>query len=150
MRIGAKLLAGTAGVVGIFGAVVLTGLHQGISRILTDELGRRGLTIAETLAGPVESALVTENVVLLRDVLQEDLAGHKDVRYIFVLDRNGKAAGQTLGSGLPLGLREANVLGPGQRSQTRPSSPRKVGSGRRPIPAPGGDENHRVGMLGTA
>lgn len=119
MRIGTKLLAGTAGVVGLFGVVVLSGLQQGVSRLLTEELGRRGMTIAETLAWRVENALLTENALLLREMLHEDLANHQDLRYIFVLDRSGKVASQTLGAGLPEGLREANVLGPGMRSTSR-------------------------------
>lgn len=73
-------------------------------------LERREIDV-ELLAGPVESALVTENAVLLRETLQENLASHQDARYIFVLDRSGKAAGQTFGPGLPEGLRGANVQG---------------------------------------
>lgn len=110
-----KIMAGVGGLVLAFGVTVMGNIHRGLSRMLKDELTRRGVTIARVLVGPAEDAILTDNQFALHQLLRETMRSYDDVRYVYVLGPAGDVRVHTFPAGVPRGLAQANAApGPAQ------------------------------------
>ncbi len=103
-----KIMAGVGGLVLAFGITVMGNIHHGLSRMLKEELTRRGVTIAHVLVGPVEEFLLTDNQFALHQLFRETMRSYDDVRYIYVLGPAGNIRAHTFSAGIPKGLARVN------------------------------------------
>lgn len=103
-----KIMAGGGGLVLAFGITVMGSIHRGLSRMLTEELTRRGVTIAHVLAGPAEDALLTDDQFALHELFRNTMRSYDDVRYIYVLGPAGDIPAHTFPAGIPRGLAQVN------------------------------------------
>jgi len=112
-------------VVAIAGLVLALGLGGTIHARLTlsgisqDELEKRATAVASSIATHAPEPLLTNDVYGLYRDISSVLATNSDIRYIAVLDPQGTVRASTFPGGLPRGLREANVLPPGQLSSVQ-------------------------------
>ncbi|MBI5624666.1 MAG: HAMP domain-containing protein [Elusimicrobia bacterium] len=120
LSIRGRLLLGSAGVILLFGGLVLAGLYRAMLGLFMEELVRRGYAIADTLLEPSQNLLLTEDSFALQQVLQSSLSRHHDVRYAFVADAEGRVVSHTFMGGFPKGLDRAVLLDPGEASRSRP------------------------------
>src|SRR3989344_3965457 len=110
-----KIMMGVGGLVLAFGITVMGNIHRGLSRMLKEELTRRGVTIARVLVVPAEDAILTDNQFALHQLFRETMRGYDDVRYIYVLSPAGDIHAHTFPSGVPKGLAQVNAPpGPAQ------------------------------------
>ena len=118
-----KIMVGVGGLVLAFGITVMGNIHRGLSRMLKEEMTRRGVTIARVLVGPAEDAILTDNQFALHQLFRETMSSYEDVRYIYVLSPAGDIHAHTFPSGVPKGLAEVNA----------PSGPAPAGVRKRQI-----------------
>ncbi|MCM2304044.1 MAG: ATP-binding protein [Elusimicrobia bacterium] len=104
-----KIMMGVGGLVLAFGITVMGSIHRGLSRMLKEELTRRGVTIARVLVVPAEDAILTDNQFALHQLFRETMRGYDDVRYIYVLSPAGDIHAHTFPSGVPKGLAQVNA-----------------------------------------
>lgn len=107
-----KIMAGVGALVLTFGITVMGSIHRGLSRMLREELARRGVTIARVLVGPAEDAILTDNRFALHQLFRDTMSGYDDVRYIFVLGPAGDVQAHTFTAGIPKGLAQAAAAAP--------------------------------------
>lgn len=103
-----KIMAGVGGLVLAFGITVMGNIHRGLSRMLKEELTRRGVTIARVLVGPAEDAILTDDQFALHQLFRQTMRGYDDVRYIYVLGAAGDIQAHTFPAGVPKGLARVN------------------------------------------
>mgnify|MGYP001604625574 CR=1 FL=1 len=104
-----KIMAGVGGLVLAFGVTVMGNIHYGLSRMLKEELTRRGVTIAHVLVGPVEESILTDNQFALYQLFRDTMRSYDDVRYIYVLAPAGDIQAHTFSAGIPKGLAQVNL-----------------------------------------
>lgn len=90
-----------------------------LTRIAQAELERRGVTIARDLAVQHADQILVNDIYTLYTLVNDFLLNNPDLRYIFILDAQGRVLVSTFPDGLPVGLREANVPPPGNQYQLR-------------------------------
>ncbi len=83
-------------------------IRTSLKPVLHEELNRKGITIATTLAANALEPILLENHIKLQQLLHNTQAGDKDVRYAFILDRNNKVVTHTFNRGFPRKLAEIN------------------------------------------
>ncbi len=79
-----------------------------LERTLRDRLEEQSLSIAHDLSARATDLILINDVYGLHRLLHDTLANHSDVRYAFIVDRDGRVIAHTFGEGFPAGLREAN------------------------------------------
>ncbi len=105
-------------VLAIAGLILLLGLGGTLdarytaSDLLENELQRRALVIAEDLANPAGSLLLTNDAYGLYEQVSAAAQSSADVQYIVVFDSAGNVRASTFAGGLPAGLRPANRVAP--------------------------------------
>ncbi len=90
-----------------------------LTHIARAELEKRGATIARDLAVQHADQILVNDIYTLYTLVNDFLLNNPDLRYIFILDAQGRVLVSTFPKGLPVGLREANVPPPGSRYQMR-------------------------------
>jgi signal transduction histidine kinase len=81
------------------------------------ELHKRGISIARSLAASAVKPILTENRITLQLLVNETLRDEEDIRYVFVVDRQGKVLAHTFGQGFPRELLKIDrPLVPSQKS----------------------------------
>ena len=83
------------------------------------DLERRGYTVAWTLGVEHADLLLTNDIFTLYEHANGALLSNPDIRYIVIFDQAGAVSMSSFTTGLPRGLREANVPGASQRYQVR-------------------------------
>ena len=80
-----------------------------LTRIGRMELEKRGATIARDLAVQHADQILVNDIYTLYTLVNDFLLNNADLRYIFILDAQGKVIVNSFPDGLPVGLRQANV-----------------------------------------
>jgi len=109
-----KILWGTTGLTVSFGLVVILVIYISLLQKLTIELQKRGLFIAEHIAGQTVNPILTDDALNLQIILNDFKSSEKDIEYFFILDTKGKVLAHTFEEGFPADLKETNILKPGQ------------------------------------
>lgn len=81
-----------------------------LSSFSTEELDRRALALSRDIEEHAGELLLTNDVYGLYDRVNEVLLTSDDVRYVVVMDDQGTVRATTFPDGLPVGLREANLV----------------------------------------
>ena len=79
-----------------------------LEQTLRGRLEEQSLSIANDLAARSTDLILINDVYGLHRLLQDTLANNTDVRYAFIVDREGQVIAHTFGEGFPPGLLEAN------------------------------------------
>src|SRR4030042_6140820 len=116
MELRFKIVMAIAGLVLALGLGGTVPPRLTLSGISQDELEKRATAVASSIATHAPEPLLTNDLYGLYRDISSVLATNSDIRYIAVLDPQGTVRASTFPRGLPRGLREANVLLPGQLS----------------------------------
>ncbi|MBU1228788.1 MAG: PAS domain-containing protein [Proteobacteria bacterium] len=124
MRLISRLNFQTKIVLGIFLIVVAVALMTAIpvsrmaSRAILAESRGRGLVLAENLSLRLADAMLTQDFLRMKNMVDELTGVGEDILYAFVLDEAGDVLAHTFQKGFPVGLKAANAPGPqGARTQ---------------------------------
>ncbi|MBI6545894.1 MAG: HAMP domain-containing protein, partial [Cyanobacteria bacterium NC_groundwater_1444_Ag_S-0.65um_54_12] len=94
----------------LLGVLAVHYARHDMRRILSSELERRGIAIAEDLAANAMDPLLVDDQFELHRLVNRVLYHNPDVRYIFMVDAEQKLRVNTFGYRIPRGLFSANVL----------------------------------------
>ena len=114
-RLQNKFLMGAVGLVLLLGLAVIIFLQNTLTEKLKVELLKRGFFITEDLAHESINAILTENLLELQILVNDQKSLLEDVEYIFVTDSEGKILVHTFQKGFPIDLKNVNIVSPGQQ-----------------------------------
>lgn len=124
MRLISRLKFQTKISLGTFLIVVAVALMTAVpvsrmaSRAIIAESRGRGLALAENLSLRLSDAMLTQDLLRMKTMVDELTAVGDDTVYAFVLDDAGDVLAHTFNKGFPMGLKAANVAeGKGARIQ---------------------------------
>ncbi|RME81610.1 MAG: HAMP domain-containing protein, partial [Caldilineae bacterium] len=86
--------------------------HIALDDLAQEQFERRSVATATGLAAQITEPMLTNDLFALYDMINKALLNTPDMRYVLVLDAEGRVLAHTFGPGLPRGLVEANDLGP--------------------------------------
>lgn len=98
------------------GLVLLLGLgttwvvRQSLRAATMTELESKALSVAEDLATRSTDPILVNNHYVLYQLINDTQKNHPDIRYIFIIDRNGQLLAHTFGDGFPPALISANFV----------------------------------------
>lgn len=101
------------------GIAVSTLIYFSWSRQLSQELREKGISIARDLAIRSIDYILIDDIVSLRQLLQEVTEIEDDVYYAFISSPELEPLSHTFEGGFPVQLVEANQLEPGQKQGTQ-------------------------------
>lgn len=108
----------------VLGLVLMLGLgttwvvRQSLTAATMAELESKAISVAEDLASRSTDPILVNNRYVIYQLISDTQKNHPDIRYIFILDRNGKLLAHTFGDGFPLQLISANFVERGMRYRT--------------------------------
>ncbi len=79
-----------------------------LEQTLRSLLKEQSLSIANDLSARSTDLILVNDIYGLHRLLQDTLQNHADVRYAFIVDREGQVIAHTFGEGFPAGLLSAN------------------------------------------
>jgi len=98
----------------IFGIGLSMIMSKWVSQALLNENRMRGISNAVNLSARVVEPLLSEDLLVLKNLVDELSRTDKDVIYTFILDRSGKPLVHTFSGGFPIDLIQANALQEGE------------------------------------
>ena len=110
----AKLLVGIVGIVLLLGLTIIFFVKNTLSQRLHGELEKRGVSIARNMALGSTNFILTERTADLQMLINDFMDSEADVEYAFVQNERGAILAHTFQGGFPVGLKDANTLGPGK------------------------------------
>lgn len=114
-----KILGIGLGLVFLLGAVVILVVRASLRNVATQELEFSAVSIAEDLADSSTDAILVNNQFRLYQLISETKGNHVDIRYLFVVDPNGRVLAHTFGNGFPTNLVKANAISAERGSRIR-------------------------------
>ena len=94
----------------LFGIGLSLIISKWVSQALLDENRMRGISNAVNLSARVVEPLLSEDLLELKNLVDELLRTDKDVTYTFILDRADKPLVHTFSGGFPIELIQANAV----------------------------------------
>jgi two-component system NtrC family sensor kinase len=113
-RLRTKLLLGSVGLVILLASGLIIFIQTTLSGKLTEELQKRGVSLARDFSHHVVDPILTENRLALRLATLEGKKAEEDIEYEFVLNAKGEVLAHTFGETFPSDLKHINVLKAGQ------------------------------------
>src|SRR5512136_73146 len=98
----------------IFGIGLSMIMSKWVSQALLNENRMRGISNAVNLSARVVEPLLSEDLLVLKNLVDELSRTEKDVIYTFILDRSGKPLVHTFSGGFPIDLIQANAVHQGE------------------------------------
>jgi two-component system, NtrC family, sensor kinase len=98
----------------LFGVGLSLIISKWVSQALLNENRMRGISNAVNLGARVVEPLLSEDLLVLKNLADELLRTDKDVIYTFILDRSGKPLVHTFSGGFPIELTQANAVQEGE------------------------------------
>ncbi|HLE82602.1 MAG TPA: HAMP domain-containing protein, partial [Dehalococcoidia bacterium] len=108
-----------SGVFLLLGVIAALQAREDMKQVLGAELEGRGVAIAHDLAASSADPLLTSDLFGLYELVNRTKLHNPLIRYVLVLGGSGEVKVNTFGSGIPQGLRKANLLSAGEREQLR-------------------------------
>lgn len=103
-----KILVGAIGLVVLVGLATAIFIKTVVYKKLADNLEKRGVFIAKTVADNSVNPLLTENFFEL-DMMVKDLkTSEEDIEYIFIVNGSGDVVSHTFDRGFPTDLKKLN------------------------------------------
>lgn len=113
-----KILGMALGLVFLLGLGVTMQVRASLSYILQAQLENESITSARDLAARAVDPILLNDLVDLQKLLVETKQNNLDVRYAFIVNKDGQVLAHTFGEGFPVGLLEANHAQPNDHHQT--------------------------------
>jgi PAS domain-containing protein len=98
----------------VFGIGLSLIMSKWVSQALLNENRMRGISNAVNLSARVVEPLLSEDLLELKNLVDELSRTDKDVTYTFILDRSGKPLVHTFSGGFPIELIQANAVQEGE------------------------------------
>ncbi|MBI3978554.1 MAG: GAF domain-containing protein, partial [Chloroflexi bacterium] len=102
-------------VIFLLGLAVTLQIRATLVERLREEMTWRGGAVARDVAGHATDLILTDNLLALNDLVRSTVANNEDLRYAFVLGRNGQPLVYTFSDHVPPDLLNANTVGPEER-----------------------------------
>lgn len=106
----AKIMGIALGVILLLGFVVIVQVRSTFIERMREELNQRGGAVARDVAGRAVDLILTDNLFALQELVRSTLENNEDVRYVFVVGRDGEVLAHTFGDQFPSDLVEANEV----------------------------------------
>lgn len=113
-----KILGMALGLVLLLGLGVTIQVRSSLAYTLQGQLENEDVTSARDLAARTADLILLNNLVSLQRLLVETQENNPDVRYAFIVDKNGQVLAHTFGSGFPADLLTVNTAAPGDHHNT--------------------------------
>jgi signal transduction histidine kinase len=113
-----KILGMALGLVLLLGLGVTLQVRASLAYILHAQLETESITSTRDLAARAADPILLNDLVGLQKLLVETQQNNPDVRYAFIVNKNGQILAHTFGTGFPVGLLEANHAQPSDHHQT--------------------------------
>jgi two-component system, NtrC family, sensor kinase len=94
----------------LFGIGLSLIISNWVSQALLNENRMRGISNAVNLGARVVEPLLSEDLLVLKNLVDELSRTDEDVTYTFILDRSGKPLVHTFSGGFPIELLQANAV----------------------------------------
>lgn len=108
-----KLLAGIIAVILTFGLLSGILVSRLTSRVMVEEIKKRGLSLGLSLAARTADPLLAQDFLRLKNMVDEVKESSEDIVYVFVQEKTGQVLSHTFKGGFPVELKEANQVPPG-------------------------------------
>ena len=105
-----KILGMVLGLVLLLGAGVTFQVRATLTRTLLTQLQEESVSLGRDLAARSADPLLINDLYGILQLLRETQTNNPDVRYAFILDREGRVAAHTFGGGFPPGLVRVNSV----------------------------------------
>lgn len=112
VSLGALVLLTTVTLVLLFGSINLYWVRRETTKVLTGELEKRALHVAQSLAQQAVDAILVEDRLPLKRLVEETRSLDKEISYIFLVGPSGELLVHTFDGGFPVELLTANPLPP--------------------------------------
>ncbi len=109
-----KLLGMVLAVILLLGLAVIVQTQIQLAGDLRQGLEERGVALARDLAEDATDLILTQNLFRLHQELRATLETNPDVRYVFILDGQGRVVAHSFPGRVPPDLLTVNRLAPGQ------------------------------------
>lgn len=113
-----KVMGMALGLTVLLGAGILVQVRASLLRIMQTQLQNESVTVTSDLAARAVDPILLNDLVALRRLLDETQSNNPDVRYAFIVDKNGQVLVHTFAGGFPLPLLDANSLRQGESHHT--------------------------------
>jgi len=107
-----KILGMVLGLVLLLGGGVTLQVRAILSSTLTAQLREASVSLGRDLAARSTDPLLINDLYSVLRLLRETRLNNPDVRYAFILDREGRVVAHTFGAGFPADLATANTVAP--------------------------------------
>ena len=105
-----KIMGIALGLVLMLGLGTTWVVRRSLTAATMTELESKAVSVAEDLASRSTDPILVNNRYVLYQLISDTQKNHPDVRYIFIIDRNGQLLAHTFGEGFPLELISANFV----------------------------------------
>jgi signal transduction histidine kinase len=112
----AKIMGIVLGLVLLLGFGIIWQVRISMTAALTARLHERGVSIARDLAARSADLILINNTYALHELVQDTLSNNSDLRYVFLLDANGRVLVHSFANGIPRNLLEQNQVAPTERA----------------------------------
>lgn len=109
-----KFALGISLTVLLFGLLNALLVRESVSNSLNTEFEKRGYFIARAVAEQAIFYILSEDPAGLNSLINEIKAIDRSIYYVFVVSENGRVLAHSFQEQVPVGLRQANIPGPGQ------------------------------------
>ncbi len=114
-----KIMGIVLSLVILFGLGVTVQVRAVLHDVMSHELHEHGVAISRDLASRSTDLVLTGDLYMLHQVLQNTLESNDDVRYAFVVSAQGAVLGHTFGDQFPIDLLTANGVVQGDSLQVK-------------------------------
>ncbi len=111
-----KIMGIVLGMVLLLGFGVTWQVRASMTTALTTQLQERGISIARDVAARSTDLILINNTYALHELLQDTVRNNSDLRYVFILDHNGRVLVHSFDAGFPRNLLQQNTAQPGERA----------------------------------
>lgn len=110
VNLGTLVLLTTVTLVLLFGSINLYWVRHETTKVLTGELEKRALHVAQGLVVQAVDAILVEDHLLLKRLVEETRSLDREIAYIFLVGPGGELVAHTFDDGFPVELLKANPL----------------------------------------
>lgn len=115
-----KFLLVLIGLVLFSGAAILVFIRVTLAERLTEELQKRGISIAKHFAEVSANPILTENTIAIQLLAIDYRKNEEDIEYIFVVNQKGEILAHTFGTTFSAAMVCGNTLSPGREYHILP------------------------------
>ncbi|OEH86626.1 hypothetical protein BHU72_10240 [Desulfuribacillus stibiiarsenatis] len=105
-----KILGITVGFILVLGAGVTLEMRNIVQNLMLEELDKQGVSISRDLSARSADLVLTNQVFILHQLLNDTRKNNRNVRYAFVINHDGDVIAHTFADGVPTNLIYINTF----------------------------------------